>query len=325
MNELDEEKTMDSETAENAETDVNNSPAEEDSSKAEEDIQETEEGSDEASESVSEQTDDSNTDEGDDGSEAEDTASDEPNQTTESTDENEEPQEDDEAENPRSLLSKIGNGILIAGLVLITAFTAYVMVNAGRGKAVSLFGNYVLRVTTGSMEPSIHVGDYIIVHKTSVDKLKKDDVISFYSEESRIKGELVTHRIVEINPDGTFTTMGDANTAKDSLPVRAEQILGKYTKKSRFFKWINSFADMKKLIALFVIIPLTLIALYEAKTVLKLSVQVKRENDEEYELRKQELIREAIEKEKQRLAEEASGADKEKIDEPRTNNEKEND
>ena len=230
---------------------------------------------------------------------------------------------DEDAEKP-GLLSRIGNWILIAFLVFATAFTAYVMINAGRGKAVSIFGNYVLRVTTGSMEPSIHAGDYIIVKKTAPEKLQVNDVITYYTEDKEIYGKMVTHRIVDINPDGTFITMGDANKSADELAVRKDQMVGRYTRKSRFFKWINSFADLKKLVALFVILPLTLIALYEVRTVMKLGIQVKHENDEEYKEKKQELIREAIEKEKQRLEEEAR-ADKEKIDEPRTNNEEEND
>ena len=307
LNELKEIKTEDSLADETAETQTNDSPAEEaETSEAEESLEKTGELPEDSEENTSAEESDA-LDE--DKTESEDKTS----------------EEDSEEKKPRSLLSKIANRVLVAVLVLITAFTAYIMINAHHGKAVSIFGNYVLRVTTGSMEPSLHVGDYILVKKTDVNKLQKDDVISFYSEESGIKGELVTHRIVKVNTDGSFITMGDANPMADSLPVRAEQIVGKYSGKTRFFKWVNSFADMKKLIALFVILPLTLIALYEAKTVLKLSVQVKQENDEEYEQRKQELIREAIEKEKQRLAEEASGADKEKIDEPRTNNEKEND
>ncbi len=310
LNELEEIKTADSLADETAETQTNDSPAEEaETSEAEESLEKTEELPEDSEEHTSAEESEESASPDEDKTESEDKTS----------------EEDSEEKKPRSLLSKIANSVLVAVLVLITAFTAYIMINAHHGKAVSIFGNYVLRVTTGSMEPSLHVGDYILVKKTDVNKLQKDDVISFYSEESGIKGELVTHRIVKVNTDGSFITMGDANPMADSLPVRAEQIVGKYSGKTRFFKWVNSFADMKKLIALFVILPLTLIALYEAKTVLKLSVQVKQENDEEYEQRKQELIREAIEKEKQRLAEEASGADKEKIDEPRTNNEKEND
>ncbi|MBR1423242.1 MAG: S24/S26 family peptidase, partial [Ruminococcus sp.] len=66
-----------------------------------------------------------------------------------------------------SVINKASAVILIAAVI----FTAYVMINAARGKAVSVFGNYVLRVMTGSMEPSIHVDDYIIVRKTEVSKL----------------------------------------------------------------------------------------------------------------------------------------------------------
>ncbi|MBR1422223.1 MAG: signal peptidase I, partial [Ruminococcus sp.] len=198
----------------------------------------------------------------------------------------------------------------------------YVMINAARGKAVSVFGNYVLRVMTGSMEPSIHVDDYIIVRKTEVSKLKAGDVISFYSEDGDAAGKLVTHRIMALNKDGTFVTKGDANEAADNKSIRPDQIVGKYIRKSRFFKWINSFANAKKLLLVLVIIPLTIVALYEVRTVTKLGIEARLEDKQEYEAKKQELIREAIEKEKQRLAEEAAAnADKENKNEPREDNE----
>lgn len=240
------------------------------------------------------------------------------------------PDEPDDAEGAEeeksSLLSRIKNGFAAAILVAATVFTAYVMINTGLGKPVNVFGHYVLRVMTGSMEPSLHTGDYIVVKKVDTKSIKKDDVITFYSEESDVKGKLVTHRVVDIAEDGTFQTMGDANPVADSKPVSQDQVIGKYVRKARFFRWVSSFADSKKLLLVLVIIPLTLVAFYEMKTVVKLGIKARVEDKENYEERRQELIREAIEKEKQRLAEEAANnSDKEISHEPRETNEKEND
>lgn len=227
---------------------------------------------------------------------------------------------------PGSLFSRITNGLAVAILVAATIFTAYVMINTGLGKPVNVFGRYVLRVMTGSMEPSLHTGDYIVVKKVDTKSIKKDDVITFYSEESDVNGKLVTHRVVDIEKDGSFQTMGDANPVADHKLVRPDQVVGKYVRKARFFRWVSSFADSKKILLVLVIIPLTLIAFYEMKTVVKLGIKAKLEDKEDYEQRKQELMREAIEKEKQRLAEEAANnSDKEISHEPRETNEKEND
>lgn len=47
------------------------------------------------------------------------------------------------------------------------------------------------------------------------------DIVSFASGST-----LVTHRIVQENPDG-FVTQGDANNTADIQPVASEQIVGK--------------------------------------------------------------------------------------------------
>ena len=67
----------------------------------------------------------------------------------------------------------------------------------------------VLKVVSGSMEPSIHEGDYIYIKKTDTDSLKAGDIISFYSQDDSIKGEINTHRISEVLSDGTFVTKGE--------------------------------------------------------------------------------------------------------------------
>lgn len=266
----------------------------------------------------------------DDKEPVEDSGEEEPDDKPEEPDDKpeESADKDDEGgeDEPGSLFSRITNGLAVAILVAATIFTAYVMINTGLGKPVNVFGRYVLRVMTGSMEPSLHTGDYIVVKKVDTKSIKKDDVITFYSEESDVNGKLVTHRVVDIEKDGSFQTMGDANPVADHKLVRPDQVVGKYVRKARFFRWVSSFADSKKILLVLVIIPLTLIAFYEMKTVVKLGIKAKLEDKEDYEQRKQELMREAIEKEKQRLAEEAANnSDKEISHEPRETNEKEND
>ena len=252
----------------------------------------------------------------DDKEPVEDSGEEEPDKKPEEPDDKpeESADKDDEGgeDEPGSLFSRITNGLAVAILVAATIFTAYVMINTGLGKPVNVFGRYVLRVMTGSMEPSLHTGDYIVVKKVDTKSIKKDDVITFYSEESDVNGKLVTHRVVDIEKDGSFQTMGDANPVADHKLVRPDQVVGKYVRKARFFRWVSSFADSKKILLVLVIIPLTLIAFYEMKTVVKLGIKAKLEDKEDYEQRKQELMREAIEKEKQRLAEEAANnSDKE--------------
>ncbi|MBR1751811.1 MAG: signal peptidase I [Ruminococcus sp.] len=192
---------------------------------------------------------------------------------------------------------------LSALIILMAGVVAFVMIMNAKGKAVSFFGKSVLTVVTGSMEPSIHEGDYIIIEKTSADELKVNDIITFVSRQEDIKGMYVTHRIIGIEPDGSFVTKGDANNEADRLSVKSDEILGRYTGRARFFELIGSFANVRKLILLLVIIPLALVSLYEVKTLAKLFIESRVEQKLNEKELKEKLIREEIEKEKQRLRE----------------------
>ena len=75
------------------------------------------------------------------------------------------------------------------------------------------------------MEPSIHEGDYIYIKRTDTDSLKAGDIISFYSQDDSIKGEINTHRISEVLSDGTFVTKGDANKIEGQLGELARRRL----------------------------------------------------------------------------------------------------
>lgn len=189
--------------------------------------------------------------------------------------------------------------LIILGSAVFAALlsvTVYIMVCGCIGKTASIFGYSVLKVVSGSMEPSIHEGDYIYIKKTDTDSLKAGDIISFYSQDDSIKGEINTHRISEVLSDGTFVTKGDANKIEDSVTVQKVSIIGKYYGKLRFFKWLGSFASTKKLLILFVIIPTVFMAVYEVKIYSNREEALKAAEEE-----KEKLMREAVEKEVQRL------------------------
>lgn len=222
--------------------------------------------------------------------------------------------------------NRIANIIVAVITAIALAFVIYVMVCSSKGRAVNIFGKSVLKVVTGSMEPSIHVGDYIVVEKTDTDSLAEGDIISFYSEQSDIRGLLVTHRIVGKEADGSYITKGDANPVSDTVTVPQENIVGKYTGKARFFIWVNSFVNVRKLLLLLVVIPMLFISLYEAKTVVKIGREAAEKEKLTPEEKRKAAMREAIEKEKKRLEEIGYTAENEvKTIESRETDEKEND
>lgn len=111
-------------------------------------------------------------------------------------------------------------------IVLLVIAGAVVGVNLYSWNAKSLMGNSlpmpfgcgVAVVLSGSMEPTIHIDDLIIV--TEQEDYKENDIVAYQSGSM-----VVVHRIIEVEPD-TVITQGDANNAPDA-PIRKEMIKGK--------------------------------------------------------------------------------------------------
>lgn len=82
-------------------------------------------------------------------------------------------------------------------------------------------------IISGSMRPSIDVGDVAIVAKQNPELLKEGDIIQFRTEGGAIP---TVHRIIALqsqNGKTLFVTKGDDNDAPDYDPVYYEQVVGK--------------------------------------------------------------------------------------------------
>jgi signal peptidase len=91
--------------------------------------------------------------------------------------------------------------------------------------STGLFGFYPTIVASGSMSPTLEVGDVSIVVSTNPSSLQVGDIIQYWQGE-----EMNLHRVAEIRQTESgleFITKGDANNAADTTPVTADQIRGK--------------------------------------------------------------------------------------------------
>lgn len=77
-------------------------------------------------------------------------------------------------------------------------------------------------ITSGSMQPAIRAGDVVLLRAPGGDPPAPPSVVTFTSA----SGQLVTHRVIDTHPDGSFVTKGDANATADSTPVRSEDLAG---------------------------------------------------------------------------------------------------
>ncbi len=117
------------------------------------------------------------------------------------------------------------------------AFTIVNIMSAKiRGKVPKIFGYSIMRIVSGSMEPELPIGTYILVKECDPKEIQPNkDVICFYSEDPSIYGFPNTHRVIEKiqAEDGSikFITQGDANVIQDAFPVSSERVVGVYVRK----------------------------------------------------------------------------------------------
>jgi signal peptidase len=84
-------------------------------------------------------------------------------------------------------------------------------------------------VLSGSMEPALETGGLAFMQPLddgAKERIAPGDIITFRNPRFN---SLVSHRVVEVNRDAEglyFITKGDANTAFDAAPVRAERVIG---------------------------------------------------------------------------------------------------
>jgi len=122
-------------------------------------------------------------------------------------------------------LNKIIIRTFFSAILLFIIFVMLVLLSSKyifKDRIPNFFGYSILRVVSGSMEPEINIGDYVVIKKT--DNYKVGEIITFTDQNNTI----VTHRIVKINND-TITTKGDANNTEDGI-INISSVHGKVIK-----------------------------------------------------------------------------------------------
>lgn len=93
--------------------------------------------------------------------------------------------------------------------------------------AMGVFPIRPLVIYSGSMRPTIDVGDIVITAKRNPELLYKGDIISFRVADSPIP---TVHRVIDIRTEGKeklFATKGDANSKPDNDLVLGDNVIGK--------------------------------------------------------------------------------------------------
>ena len=128
-----------------------------------------------------------------------------------------------EEESTRTQRKPLARAVMNIGAIMLGMAVIYFGFIAFLGTGTPFFV-----VSSGSMVPTLEVGDIIVVSgNTDFGNLIKDDIIVF--DEPGRGSKVIVHRIHEIFDDSirSAVTKGDHNVAPDSWRVTSEDYLGK--------------------------------------------------------------------------------------------------
>ena len=109
----------------------------------------------------------------------------------------------------RSPMQRLAELVIVLGLALGIAWVAHLLWKP-------------VRVSGWSMHPALHVGDVVAVSLDGT-RPQSGDVILVQSPGH----SAVLHRVIDVQPDGSVHTKGDANQIPDFEPTPPSQIEGR--------------------------------------------------------------------------------------------------
>jgi signal peptidase len=121
---------------------------------------------------------------------------------------------------------------VLVSLVAVLTITIAIGSRTSADGQRTVFGQPVMTIISGSMTPTIAVGDIVVdapVTAAQASDFHVGQIISFRAAPGST--EIITHRIVAVRvQDGavSYITKGDANNSADSTPRPASDVIGLY-------------------------------------------------------------------------------------------------
>jgi signal peptidase len=137
-----------------------------------------------------------------------------------------------------SPIKRIHPKILKKQKTQLTSWTAIILIGlVAVWSSAGLLGFTPTIIGSGSMQPTLNVGDIAIIISAPVSTIEKGDIIQYRTADAQI-----THRVIDIYTSGgtlRFITKGDANNAADPDPVSQDQIVGKVVLTIPQLGWVS--------------------------------------------------------------------------------------
>lgn len=169
------------------------------------------------------------------------------------------------------LIVKIFNILLLSMISLFLICLMFYVISskiAEKKEKTPLFSFYT--IISPSMEPNINVYDVVLVKKTNINKLKKGDVITFYSTNNYFGDTPITHRIANIDDRTSIIVKGDHNEKADNEKVIPKNIIGKVILVIPSLGKLQFFLASKSGFIIAIIIPAIVIITYDVYKIMKM-------------------------------------------------------
>jgi signal peptidase I len=114
-------------------------------------------------------------------------------------------------------------GRFFVGIVAVSVLLSALLLAAIATLVPLALGWDPVALTSGSMAPAVDTGDVLLAAPHNGYGLGPGSIVVFADPSGN---GTITHRIVAVNPDGTYTTKGDAQPRIDSTPLEPDQVIG---------------------------------------------------------------------------------------------------
>ena len=149
--------------------------------------------------------------------------------------------------------------IFILGIIAIIAIWTSIQLNVQNKEYINLFGYSMFSTATGSMSPTMEIGDIVIVKIG--EQAKEKDIITYKKDNA-----FITHRIIKIEGE-SIIAQGDNNNTQDES-ITKDAIIGKVVHIINNVEvWKKVFSDASVIIPIILTVILFVILVsYKEKT-----------------------------------------------------------
>lgn len=144
--------------------------------------------------------------------------------------------------------------IFVLVIIAIIAIWTSIQLNVQKKEYINLFGYSIFSTETGSMSPTIKIGDIVIVKIG--EEVQETDIITYKKDNS-----FITHRIMKIDGN-SIIAKGDNNNTQDEA-ITQDAVVGKVVFIINDVEiWKNVFSDMSVIIPIIITVILLVILIF---------------------------------------------------------------